>query len=71
MLFAFVLWTIFYEDANMDYLTTALAMAFFLSLVTVIDYHWSSVVRFYAKYPSVSEHKIRWLESDSEPSFAY
>ena len=71
MLFAYVIWTIFYQDSNIDHLKTAFAMALFLSLITLVDYHWSSVVRFFAKHSLYNKRKIKWLESDSEPSHAY
>jgi uncharacterized membrane protein YdfJ with MMPL/SSD domain len=68
---AFVLWKVLTDNADMTFLSMSLAAAFFLSLVVLIDYHWSTVVRFYAKYPSQRKGKINWLESDSEPDFAF
>ena len=42
-----------------------------MSFITLIDYHYSTVVRFYAKNPSARKVKINWLMTDSEPDFAF
>jgi len=68
---AFVLYTLFYKDADSTLLTNGLWAAFFISAIVVIDYHWSTVVRFYAKHPSERTVKINWLQTDSEPDYAY
>jgi len=67
---AFVIWTVL-TGADTFRLAIAVVAAMIVSFVVLIDYHWSTVIRFYAKHPTIRTEKIKWLESDSEPDFAF
>jgi len=71
VLAGFVLWTVFAKDADVFLLVISLLAALLISFIVLVDYHWSTVIRFYAKHPSKRKVKINWLDSDSEPDFAY
>lgn len=45
--------------------------ACFFVFITIVDYHFTSVVRFYADHPSVKKKDVAWIDTDSEPDFAF
>ena len=36
-----------------------------------VDYHWTNCVVFYSKHPPKRKEKISWIDSDSEPQYAF
>lgn len=60
---------VLYQEAlNYLYLTGA---AFVACVFIGVDYHWTSVVRFYGEHPVLKKKSISWLSSDSEPQFQF
>lgn len=48
-----------------------LIIACVFTFLTIIDYHFTSVVRFFADHRTNKKKEIAWLDSDSEPDFAF
>lgn len=67
----YILWVVYEEEAEIKLLTSGFVLAFVLSFISLIDYHFTKVVTFYAKHPSERKVKINWLMTDSEPEFAF
>lgn len=68
-LFAFIVLDILYKGGS-SYLYILAALIGVLVFLG-IDYHWTNCVVFMQKHPPKNKEDIRWIESDSEPQFAF
>jgi len=66
MVAAIIYEVIMLDGLNYVYL---LGAAFIACVIVGLDYHFTTVVRFYSKHPNLTKQPIKWLSSDSEPQF--
>jgi hypothetical protein len=67
--FAFIVVDIL-KYGGKDYLFILVALILVLVYLGV-DFHWTNTVVFYSKHPPKRKAKINWIESDSEPQYAF
>jgi hypothetical protein len=58
------------KRAGADYLLI-LGTLIFVLIYLGVDFHWTNCVVFYSKHPPKRKEAINWIESDSEPQYAF
>jgi hypothetical protein len=67
--FAYIIYDVL-KKGGADYINILIFLVLALLLIGM-DYHFTNCVVFYWKHPPKKKGDINWIDSDSEPQFAF